>query len=236
MQNLKINFVADHEKLVGEAILGGAGAPQLFFLHGAGQAHKDRAKPLAERIVNESGQGAFLFDFSGHGESSGELKQSSLKKRVSEANAAWQFLTQDNPIAVFAFSMGGHIALELLAHHEIENLILFYPGIYTEKAFELPFDERFSNAIRQKNSWQNAAVLDNLQKFTGNLLIVWGENDTVVPRGVVDTIYDSAQNAHSRELFVVPNGEHLLLPQLYSNEPLMGEVAGKIAKAMALAR
>lgn len=232
MQNLKINFVADHEKLVGEAILGGAGAPQLLFLHGAGQAHKDRAKPLAERIVNESGQGAFLFDFSGHGESSGELKQSSLKKRVSEANAAWQFLTRDNPITVFAFSMGGHIALELLAHHEIENLILFYPGIYTEKAFELPFDERFSNAIRQKDSWQNAAVLDNLRKFTGNLLIVWGENDTVVPRGAVDLIYESANSARNRELFIVPKGEHLLLPQLYADDRLMDGLLSKIVKTL----
>lgn len=222
-------FQVQDETLSGEII---GKDPQLLFLHGAGGANKERARRLAKRIVDETGQGAFLFDFSGHGESTGELKQSSLKKRVDEADAAWQFLAKDKPITVFGFSMGGHIALELLEHHKIANLVLFYPGIYTHEAFDLPFDERFSNVIRRENSWQDAKVLKNLKNFQGNLLIVWGENDTVVPRGVVESLYESAENAKSRELIVIPQGEHLLLPQLYENPKLMDKVVREISTVL----
>jgi len=227
----KISFTVDGESLAGETILADSNAlPQILILHGAGQATKERAKPLAQRIISETGQGVFTFDFSGHGESSGELVQSSLQKRVNEANATWQFLAPDKPITIFGLSMGGHIALEMLKHHVVENLVLFYPGLYTREAFDLPFDERFSNTIRKENSWQDAAVLEDLKSFRGNLLIIWGENDAVVPRGVVDLLYETAENAKSRELFVISGAEHLLLPQLYANDQLMNEAVNKIKK------
>jgi len=129
LSSRKVQIGAGQETLIGEFLTRNPDdAPQLLFLHGAGQANKERAKPLAEAIVDATGLGAFLVDFSGHGESSGELSASSLKKRTHEAEAAWPFLADDKPLAVFAFSMGGHIALELLANHKIESLILFYPG------------------------------------------------------------------------------------------------------------
>jgi dienelactone hydrolase len=128
--------------------------------------------------------------------------------------------------------MGGHIALELLKHHDVKNLVLFYPGIYTHEAYDLPFDERFSSAIRKENSWQDAAVLEDLKKFQGSLLIIWGENDAVVPRGVVDLLFETANRARNRELFVVPGAEHLLLPELYADDRLMGKVIEKIKKNM----
>jgi esterase/lipase len=103
MIHKKVSFQADNEKLSGETILANPDdLPQILILHGAGQATKERAKPLAERVVNETGQGVLAFDFSGHGESSGELNQSSLQKRVNEANAAWQFLAPDKQLLFLA--------------------------------------------------------------------------------------------------------------------------------------
>lgn len=230
--NSKVSFAVGPETLVGETIVMHSNdVARILILHGAGKATKERAQPLAKRIVTETGQGVFTFDFSGHGESSGQLNQSSLRKRVDEANAAWQFLSHDEPLTIFGLSMGGHIALEMLAHHNVKNLVLFYPGLYAREAFDVPFDERFSQTIRRTDSWRDASVLENLKNFTGNLIIIWGENDAVVPRGVVDLLYETATNAQSKELFVVPAGEHLLLPQLYASNHLLDQVVDKI-KAM----
>lgn len=221
----RIDFQVGREKLVGELV---GSTPQLLVLHGAGQANRERAKPLIESITKETGRGAFLFDFSGHGESSGTLNSSSLQKRTAEADEAWKFLTAGVPITVIGFSMGGHVALELLASRTIDNLILFYPGLYTNEAFNVPFDERFSEVIRKPDSWRSALALNYLRDFKGNLLVVWGENDAVVPRGVVDLLYESASSARSREVFVVANGEHLLLPQLYSDSKLQDQIVAKV--------
>lgn len=206
--------------------------PQILVLHGAGTATKERMRPLLEQIVAKTGIGAALFDFSGHGQSTGLLRRSSLSKRVIEAEAIYQLLDKDRPIAIFGFSMGGHIALEMLAHHDVSSLVLFYPGIYTRTAFNRPFDERFTNEIRKPNSWQDSRALDNLESYKGNLLLVWGQEDQVVPEPVIRLVYKKAVNAAQRELLVIPDAPHLLLPLLYSQAPLHETVMQDIARAL----
>ncbi len=205
---------------------------QLLFLHGGGQASKERALPVAEAVTRATKLGAVGFDFSGHGQSTGQLRRSSLHKRVDEAEAVWPLLASDRPIGLIGFSMGGHIALELLARHSVASLVLFYPGVYTHRAFDIPFDERFTSTIRQPNSWHQAAVLDALREFTGHLLIVYGGQDRVVPRRVVDEIYTAASWAIQRELWVIPEAPHLLLPFLHEQPELWHRLQIKLFECL----
>ncbi len=222
----EIQFTVGREVLTGEQL---GNNPQILALHGAGLANKDRARPLIERIAKETGQGAFLFDFSGHGKSTGKLINSSLSKRTDEARGAIEFLDKGKKVTLIGFSMGGHIALELLKKYDkIETVILFYPGIYAEDAYSIQFNEQFSEVIRRPESWRTASVLNNLQSFEGNLLIIWGDNDHVIPRGVVDLLLNSATKAKNKELFIVPGGEHLLLPKIYKNEQLYAQLLVKL--------
>lgn len=217
----KVNFQAGNEDLSGQIVsLHHDSHPEILFLHGAGQATKERALPIMEKLA-EAGIDSFSFDFSGHGESTGILNASSLKKRVAEANEALKYLDDAKEWSICAFSMGGHIALELLkTHPKIKNLFLFYPGIYTQEAYNVPFDERFSTIIRQENSWQNAMVVDSLESFAGNLLVVIGENDKVIPKGVIEMIDKKSTNAVKKEIIWVPNAEHLLLPVIFNDKKL----------------
>ena len=97
--------------------------------------------------------------------------------------------------SVCAFSMGAHIALELLNEQDFRSLILFYPAIYARQAYEVPFgDARFTEILRGDRSWASSDVLASLDRFEGNLLLVIGENDKVIPSEVVDLI-----NLHARE-------------------------------------
>lgn len=198
----------------------------ILFLHGAGKSTKDKISPLAQALV-ENQISSFAFDFSGHGESSGTLQESSLQKRVQEAQSAMEQFAREK-LTICAFSMGGHIALELLRTDSIQNLILFCPAIYAPEAFDQPFDVRFSNVIRQPESWKNANVVKLLQRFTGKMLVLIGENDEVIPKGVIDLIDSNATNARKKEIFVIPNVGHQILSAANENENLWKTIVNKV--------
>jgi hypothetical protein len=65
---------------------GGAGAATAVLLHGAGHGSKERLLPLLAEF-GAHGCPALAFDFSGHGESSGALGESSLRRRFEQAVA-----------------------------------------------------------------------------------------------------------------------------------------------------
>jgi pimeloyl-ACP methyl ester carboxylesterase len=165
--------------------------PRFVFLHGAGKGVKERIYDLAEVII-KSGRDMLAIDFSGHGASSGELKKSSLEKRVKEARSAIDQFTSREALTICGSSMGGYIALKMLRFYEVENLILFCPALYDKKAYSVKFDEGFSEIIRASKSWENTDALSDLKEFSGKLLLVMGDQDEVIPDEVIDLIFESA--------------------------------------------
>jgi pimeloyl-ACP methyl ester carboxylesterase len=106
--------------------------------------------------------------------------------------------------------MGGHIALSLLRAHQVETLLLIAPAIYAMEAFAVPFGPGFSEIIRRNESWQRADVLEPLQSFRGNLLIYVGEDDAVIPPGVIDLLDEHSPNASTKRIVRVPGWGHRL--------------------------
>jgi len=227
---IPVSFSAGEEKLAGLLVRGNASEkPEVLFLHGAGRGSKQRPLPIAEYLLEKEKVSSFLFDFSGHGESSGILVASSLAKRVAEARAALQFFNPKEKFSICAFSMGGHIALELLADFQIENLVLFYPGIYTHKAKEVQFNQNFSEIIRQPESWKQATVIKNLHTFRGNLLIVIGDKDGVIPSGVIELIDAAAQQTKRKEVLRIQGADHLFLQKLLQDPTQKQMLCEKVA-------
>lgn len=191
--------------------------PHFLFMHGAGKATKERMKFLAHRLA-EVGISSLGFDFSGHGESTGNLKESSLKKRTKEAQSALKFLSNERDITICASSMGAHIALELLkTNPTIKSLILFCPAIYHRDAFDVYFNECFSEIIRKSESWKRADVLDVLDDFNGNLLIYFGEKDEVIPRGVIELLDLKSKKTTKKEIVKLPGVDHQIAKWLSEN-------------------
>ena len=85
----QFNFKIGDERL---AVIQVGERPEILVLHGAGSANMGRALPLISNIVEVTGKGALSFDFSGHGKSTGQLKNSSLKKRTEEARCVAKYL------------------------------------------------------------------------------------------------------------------------------------------------
>jgi len=226
-QNIK--FAIGNEILAGRLVTDQKEhKPQLLFFHGAGQSHKGRSLKLAEQLAKR-GISSFAFDFSGHGESTGTLEASSLAKRTNEAKSALQFLDLNKPITVCGFSMGAYIAIQLLKFAQVETLGLFYPAIYSRKVFNLPHGKERSELLRQLESWKDTDATEILQDFKGNLLIYIGDNDEVIPKGIITLLDDSSPNAASKKIQIIPGGTHHLLDTIYPDQQLLESIVNDIA-------
>lgn len=201
--------------------------PTTLFLHGASTAMKDRIKYFADYFV-EKGMPLIAIDFSGHGESTGKLHESSLQKRINEAHAAIEYMDPDKKLTIMGSSMGGHIALEMLKTWRVETLVLFCPAVYSDESVPLQFDSGFTEAIRKENSRENSALFDELQKFMGRLFIIIGDLDGVIPHGVLTKLVASATKAKQKELIFVPGASHAIHSWLETHPEDFARVREKI--------
>jgi pimeloyl-ACP methyl ester carboxylesterase len=182
--------------------------PRFIFLHGGGDySIKERIYDFAEPILKKK-INILTFDFSGHGESTGTIQESSLRKRTTEAKEGINQFVTESPIILCGASMGGYIALKILKSYNVKTLLLFGPALYDAKAYDVRFDQGFTQIIREPESWRNTDVLDALENFEGNVLIVMGQKDEVIPPGVIQLIYQHAKKARKKEIYTIANCPH----------------------------
>jgi pimeloyl-ACP methyl ester carboxylesterase len=175
-------------------------------LHGAGPAGRERIRYLAEHLA-AGGSSLFCFDFSGHGESSGQLRDSSLSRRSLQVEAALELLAR-KPTVLIGTSMGGHVASSLLAAMEPKFLILFCPALYGDDSFALPFDERFSAAIRRPSSFEASSLRADLARYRGKSLLIVGADDRIIPPRVIDIYGEELGKEGQFKLLRLPGAPH----------------------------
>ncbi len=91
--------------------------------------------------------------------------------------------------------------------------------MYASEAYAVSFGNGFTDIIRRPGSWEKSDAWALLPAFTGHLMIVAAENDTVIPTDVIDRIYTSAVNAKEKTLYVVPKASHFAFTYLRANDP-----------------
>jgi pimeloyl-ACP methyl ester carboxylesterase len=203
--------------LIGD-VLGPKNSPRVLVLHGAGNSNRGRFRTLREELFAK-GISSVAFDFVGHGDTGGDLKNSSLSSRTRQACRVVDSLDLQQPFSVIGASMSAYTSVKLLEHFRIKSLILLVPAMYTSLAYSIPFNRGFSDIIRQPQSWVQSDAWRLLADYTGRLLIVAGENDQIIPRDVINRIYDSAVNAVERKLYIAPNAAHFVFTDLRENNP-----------------
>lgn len=227
----RINFTVGKENIIGEIISYKSNQlPNFVFLHGAGTSSKERAKAFFDQSLFDSVPGVLTFDFSGHGESSGELKNSSLQQRVQEAKTAIERYSSLDNLTICGTSMGGYIALKMLSFFKIKNLILFAPALYDKKAYTMHFDENFTRVLREPKSWQNTDIFEPLEKFSGNLLIFIGDEDQVIPKGVIDLLDTHSPNVANKEIIQLHNCPHLIYSWLTEHPAEKSQITKKVLR------
>jgi len=212
---IQVDF--ESHTLIGDAMPPGS-SPRVLVLHGAGNSHRGRFQMLREELLAE-GISSAAFDFVGHGDTGGDLKSSSLSSRTRQACRVVDALNLQQPFSVIGASMSAYTSVKLLEHFHIKSLILLVPAMYTSQAYSTPFNRGFSDIIRQPQSWVQSDAWRLLADYTGRLLIVAGENDQIIPRDVINRIYDSAHNAAERKLYIAPHASHFVFTDLRENDP-----------------
>lgn len=188
----------------------------LFGIHGGGASDRSVWSGLRQSLWRR-GVGSTALDCIGHGQTGGVFADSSLQRRGRQVRSVIAHAGV-RPTALAGISMGAYNALRLSEELEAQALILIVPGIYTPEAHEVPFGPDFSAIIRRPRSWIDSDAWDILGRFRGRLLVVAGEQDSVIPVEIPERLHAAATCATQRELLVVPGAGHSgLLPVLLDN-------------------
>jgi uncharacterized protein len=177
-------------------------------LHGAGPAGRERIKYLAEHLAS-NGSSLFCFDFSGHGESTGQLTESSLSRRSYQTAAALRMM-QERPTVLIGTSMGGHVAASVLTATAPDYLVLFCPALYGDDSIDLPFDESFTAAIRKPANFEHCSLRRDLAAYSGKSLLIIGEDDRIIPPRVVEIYGKELGKEGQFKLLTLPGAPHNL--------------------------
>ncbi|MFD8220994.1 phosphotransferase [Streptomyces sp. NPDC059697] len=188
----------------------------VVLLHGAGLGNKERLLPLLEEFVARGCRGLAL-DFSGHGESSGELKDLSLRRRFEQAVSVIDAsVPADGPLILVGFSMSGQTVADLAGHYgrRVVALGLCAPAVYGAEAWQVPFGEsgggRFSEIIRAPDSWRQAPALDVLRGYDGRAVLAVPGTDAVIPPAVTEAVTDALTARAQFTRLEFPDADHML--------------------------
>jgi esterase/lipase len=170
---------------------------------------KARQKVHAEAMVQDTGTCALVVDFSGHGNSPFELRDTRPAQHFLELICVSDWLKQKYPaatISVSGSSYGGFLAVQLTKYREFANLVLRAPAIYKPNAFYNVWSSRIDNVEAydaQMHEYRQDAdalakhpLLALASSFKGKVLVAVHENDEVVLRPTTDA-YIKAFNADS---------------------------------------
>ncbi|MFK4102787.1 alpha/beta fold hydrolase [Streptomyces sp. NPDC019531] len=205
----------DGERLSGVYGGGPAGAPIAVLLHGAGNSGKERFLPLLDEFVAH-GCHALAFDFSGHGESSGELAELSLRGRFEQAVSVIDaHAPADGSLVLVGFSMSGQTVADLALHYgeRIAALGLCAPAVYAAEAWDMQFgrgDGEFSGIIRQPASWRRSPALEVLRAYEGRAVLAVPGTDAVIPPEVTEAVQEALAFRSQFTRFELPEADHQL--------------------------
>ncbi|GAA2104517.1 hypothetical protein GCM10009759_40760 [Kitasatospora saccharophila] len=187
-----------------------------LLMHGAGSGDRHRCLPLARELA-AAGCRAVVFDFAGHGASSGALGELSLARRARQARAVLDRCAPTGPLLLVGFSMSGQTVADLLRMPELavrtESVALCAPAAYAREVSELPFaKQEFTNRLRQEGSWRSSTAFETLAAFGGRAVLVLPAADGVIPAGVTEAL-DAALRTRPAAAYArltLPGADHLL--------------------------
>lgn len=169
----------------------------VIILHGAGASSRKRFQALAQAIIRR-GIGVVLFDFSSHGDSTGERNELSLERRARQAEMVIEtFVPREGKIYLAGFSMSGQTVCDLLPLYKkrAPAILLGCPAVYPKEASHLLFDGgAFTTKIRDKDNWKSSPAFSELSTYEGRTVIAVGKEDEIIPDEVIATLAKSAQH------------------------------------------
>ena len=160
------------------AIFEGEGreAPVVIMCHGF---HSSKDNPITTRALTqklvERELSVFRFDFTGHGESQGDINEITPLAGLDDLKSAIKTLNE-RKIAPYGSSFGGYVALLYVSNHPVLALVLKAPvSNWSKVQISSDRGSKFREEVKDINIYQQAK---NIEAPT---LIIHGDKDDVVP-------------------------------------------------------
>ena len=206
--------------------------------HGFGRtANRGRIRYLLDQIAKD-GISSLCFDFSGNGESSGAFEDATLRMRESECGEALNLLDRRSPLAIIGTSMGAHLAVLASESYDPKCLILFSPAAYSDAVRECRFDSLFAERPDRFASARgpiDCSFVRALSRFRGDLLVIAGTGDTVVPAETAALYSSAARLARSNRTIHLEGCDHFIHPWLMQNDIQRARVMEAILSMLRMA-
>jgi uncharacterized protein len=184
----------------------------LLYLHGNGSNNGDLTEIAA--ILHELEVSVLLIDYRGYGRSSPVFPNET--RVYQDAEAAWQYLTQEQKIKpqqifIYGHSLGGAIAIELASKHpDVAGLIT--EGTFTsvkDLASLLPGLKIFPLSLLVTQHFDSITKIKSLQT---PILILHGAGDRTIPPSMAKELYAAAPEP--KYLAIFAEAGHNNLPEL----------------------
>jgi dienelactone hydrolase len=191
----------------------GVNFPSVLFIHGGGKYSENLYKSWQEYLSN-NGFASLSFYCRGVGSSMGEFSDGGLMNRLSDAMAAYDFLRESGisdpkRICIYGSSMGAHVAVRLVEKYpDIKAIILQSAAAYSLRAEKLSLNEEFTAEIRNNQRFDESPVFSILERFKGVAFVVYGEDDSLIPKPVKE-LFRGSINIGS--FTIIKGGTHKLL-------------------------
>lgn len=196
----RANSESHHDKLV-------------LFLPGGGKDLGKERFEFFQKELAEEGISSASFDFSGVGDSTGDIQNSSLEDRTQQTICVTKPLRNQFPekeFILYGVSMGGYVGLSVVDQipNQFNKLILHAPAAYAKEAHPLNFTEEFTEVLQRDKSWENSPSFVWLENYDREVLFLIGEEDNIIPEGVVNTYREVLQNKPTSLFVSVPGMQH----------------------------
>ena len=196
--------------------------PGVIFIHGWGSSQKN-SLGLAESLAKNST--VYTFDLRGHGDSEGDRENSTRAMFLDDIEKVYDWFVNNknvdiSRVFVCGTSFGAYLATILSKSRKIQGLILRAPANYPDDEFENDTvvqkidNPQLSTWRKQTSDYNETKSLRSLHDFTGKILIVESDNDTVVPHATISNYINTIEDKDKLNHFVLKDAQHSI-----SNNP-----------------
>jgi uncharacterized protein len=190
--------------------------PGVIFFHGLTSSEKGYIS-FAEKLA-EHGIVSLTLNVRGHGESEGDFDKLTVNDVILDGLNAYDFFAKydfidPDRIGLLGKSVGGAIVSSVSAQRKVKSVLLSMPAAYTDEMMRMPFNKIQPNVYAIFQNMENIGdtkACQAIAQYEGNLLIVIGEKDDIVPLDVTSEYFNIANKAQRKEKVIIKDSLHVL--------------------------
>jgi pimeloyl-ACP methyl ester carboxylesterase len=182
MKNPKQNFfLTNNNQKIHYKFINKKSSITIIFLHGLMSDIKSKKAKHLQKFSNKNKINLLLFEYSGHGRSSGKFADFSIKNWIEDSKAITEKIAKKNRIVLIGSSMGVWIGIHLIKyfHKRIKGFVGIAPAPdFTEELMWKKFNTFEKKEIMQnkiyklKSSYNNFYPITKKFIFDGKKLLV----------------------------------------------------------------